>query len=369
MFSFNFESPKALSDAVGHYLIEESVKQDAQCLDGSPPLYYYSEGQDDGINKWLIYLQGGAWCTSLENCYERSLTDLGSTFQDPPIMVLGGDYFSDEFYNNKLMYNWNKVFIRYCDGGSFSGNTSTIFKGKRMHFRGINILKVIFEDLYNRKGLNSATDIVIAGCSAGALSVILHIDYIKENFLPNNAKIVALPDSGFFLDYKGFNKNYTKNMQWVFENMNSSGGVNQKCIEFYPLEKWKCFFAEYTIPFINTSIFMLQSKYDSWQLGEILGEINCGYVNAFGHEMLKRLENSLLKNENNSGFISSCTSHCGGWNTIRIESLTEEETFFLWYNNLETKPRIQNKYFPCHLYKMKFELFLFISVLFFLYKY
>lgn len=364
---------KAFSIATGYFLTEESVNQDAKCLDGSPPLYYYIEGQDEGMEKWLIYFQGGAWCTSLENCYERSLTSLGSTLKDPSIMVISDDFFSDEVSNNRLMYNWNKVLIRYCDGGSFSGNSSTIFKGKKLHFRGSNILKVIFEDIYNTKGLNFATDIVIAGCSAGALSVILHVDYIREAFLPNNSKVVALPDSGFFLDYVGFDKNYHKNMQWVFENMNSSGGVNEKCIEFYPLEKWKCFFAEHSIQFIKTPIFMLQSKYDVWQTEEILGEKNYIYINTFGDEMFKRLRNSLFRSENNSGFISSCNSHCGVWTTIRIDNLTQEESFFLWYNDIESKPRTQNEYFPCfhccQLMKIKFEYFLFIFILFFIYKF
>jgi hypothetical protein len=34
----------------------------AVCLDGSPPLYYYSAGFGDGVDKWEIHMEGGAWC-------------------------------------------------------------------------------------------------------------------------------------------------------------------------------------------------------------------------------------------------------------------------------------------------------------------
>jgi hypothetical protein len=35
------------------------------------------------------------------------------------------DYFSLDPVWNPMMANWNKVFLRYCDGGSFSGNNET----------------------------------------------------------------------------------------------------------------------------------------------------------------------------------------------------------------------------------------------------
>ena len=42
--------------------------QNARCLDGSPPLYYHSPGFDDGVNKWEIHMEGGAWCGDAQSC-------------------------------------------------------------------------------------------------------------------------------------------------------------------------------------------------------------------------------------------------------------------------------------------------------------
>ncbi len=41
--------------------------------------YYYSYGSGASANKWIIFFQGGGWCYSVNGCYARSLTALGSS--------------------------------------------------------------------------------------------------------------------------------------------------------------------------------------------------------------------------------------------------------------------------------------------------
>jgi hypothetical protein len=54
----------------------------ALCLDGTPAVYYYSKGNS---SKMLLYFEGGGWCgnkdlaTTLESCFQRSKSDLGSS--------------------------------------------------------------------------------------------------------------------------------------------------------------------------------------------------------------------------------------------------------------------------------------------------
>lgn len=43
----------------------------AQCLDGSPGAYYLMPGEGADANKFLIHMQGGGWCTSIDNCVQR----------------------------------------------------------------------------------------------------------------------------------------------------------------------------------------------------------------------------------------------------------------------------------------------------------
>lgn len=103
-----------------------------------------------------------------EDCFERSSTELGSSANYPEAAPLGPGYFSTDPSVNPQMYNWNKAFLRYCDGGSFSGrNTSTsTYNGKTLHFKGNFNLLAIQADLINKHELLHASDAVISGCSA-----------------------------------------------------------------------------------------------------------------------------------------------------------------------------------------------------------
>merc|ERR1719240_189470 len=77
-----------------------------------------------------------------------------------------------------MMFNWNHVKMRYCDGASFSGNNDTVaeYKGSQLHFRGNRIRKAIAQDLFDNRGMKDATDLVVSGCSAGGLATFLHTD-------------------------------------------------------------------------------------------------------------------------------------------------------------------------------------------------
>ena len=75
-------------------------------------------------------LSGGGWCTTLVECLDRAKTVLGSSKTYPDVMVPYQDrgyfntsvaYFSADPVVNPTMFNWNSVFLRYCDGASFAG--------------------------------------------------------------------------------------------------------------------------------------------------------------------------------------------------------------------------------------------------------
>lgn len=91
------------------------------CLDGSPVGYYIRRGTGDGASKHILYLQGGGWCFTLEDCYKRSMTDLGSSRNWPEFLEMDG-FLSDDPYVNRDFNTWTFVVLKYCDGGSFSGD-------------------------------------------------------------------------------------------------------------------------------------------------------------------------------------------------------------------------------------------------------
>ena len=72
-------------------------------------------------NKWILHLEGGGWCSTVEACVERSATFLGSSKSWLPSYEFDG-FLSDNAQSNPDFYDWNMVYIMYCDGASFSGN-------------------------------------------------------------------------------------------------------------------------------------------------------------------------------------------------------------------------------------------------------
>eukprot|EP01084_Bolivina_argentea_P294840 507443_1 len=110
-------------------MTNEAQKNGAYCLDGSIPDFYYRAGFGDGVNKFHVYLQGGGWCISLDYCANRATTTLGSSKFDQPYsnIAAGAPYLSSNQTINPLSYNWNSIFVRYCDGLLYASNNETIY--------------------------------------------------------------------------------------------------------------------------------------------------------------------------------------------------------------------------------------------------
>ena len=104
---------------------------------------------------------------------------------------------------NPLMYNWNSVEIRYCDGASVSGDkvTPTVHANTTLHFRGRAILDAEIKSLLFDRGMKDATDVIVSGCSAGGLATFLHCDHWAAAInKANGATKVACARQWLFLD-------------------------------------------------------------------------------------------------------------------------------------------------------------------------
>jgi len=344
----------SVGEAPGYRLTNYVDSLGARCLDGTPGIYYHEPGTGSGKNKWYIHHMGGGWCVNVDDCHNRALTNLGSSkFWGNTANVAGmGGYFSADPKINPMMYNWNKVFMVYCDGSSFAGynNSYTNYKGLNIYFRGRGILEATITDLNSHRGLREATDVVVSGCSAGGLATYLHLDYWATK-LDRGAKVVGLPDSGFFLAYQG-PPNFLGYMTWGYHYFNVSMGLNSDCVAAYaskPAESYKCYFAQYTSPFIRTPIFILQSRYDAWQVPNILGTSNVAAVNQFGANLTADVTNNLLTLPRAGAWLDSCYHHCGGWPGITIGNFDMATAFEAFYKTLgkDRKLYFQNQAYPC----------------------
>ena len=95
-------------------------------------------------------------------------------YQDRGYFNTSVAYFSPNATINPQMWNWNSIFLRYCDGQSFAGaRTDAVVptqpRSKALHFRGSMIQDAMIAKLLSDHDLAGATDLVVGGASAGGM--------------------------------------------------------------------------------------------------------------------------------------------------------------------------------------------------------
>ncbi|VAH70366.1 unnamed protein product [Triticum turgidum subsp. durum] len=194
---------------------------------------------------------------------------LGSSNFMKPIRFAGAGILGSDQLQNPDFYNWNKVFVRYCDGASFSGDAEGRAQdGSTLHFRGLRIYQAVIDELME-KGLANATQALLTGCSAGGLATILHCDDFSARF-SLNVSVKCLADAGFFLDVKDISgkRSFWSVYDGVVHLQNVREVLPKDCLT--NKEPTECFFPAELIKSIRTPMFILNSAYDSWQIRNVL---------------------------------------------------------------------------------------------------
>ncbi|KQK19774.1 pectin acetylesterase 5 [Brachypodium distachyon] len=308
-------------------LLAGATEKGAVCLDGSPPAYQLDRGFGSGRYNWLVYLEGGGWCDTIESCSKHKKSGLGSSNLIEAVQLPG--IFSNDHRQNSDFYNWNKVFIRYCDGASFSGDAEGEDQdGTKLFFRGLRIWEAVIDELME-KGLANAKQALLAGCSSGGLAVLLHCDNFSARF-PQTVPVKCFSDAGFFLDIKDISgERFIRSVfSGVVHLQNVRKVLPKDCLA--KKEPTDCFFPAEVIKSINTPTFILNSGYDSWQIQNVLvpdetspekswltckaniRECNPTQIEAL-HGFRETLVNDLkvVQDKEDWGlFIDSCFTHC-----------------------------------------------------------
>ncbi|KAL2333927.1 hypothetical protein Fmac_015140 [Flemingia macrophylla] len=308
-------------------LVQNAVSKGAVCLDGSPPAYHFDQGFGEGINNWLIHIQGGGWCNDVTSCLYRKDTPLGSSYKMVDEVSFYGILSNEQQYNPDL-YSWNRVLVRYCDGSSFTGDVEEVNSTTNLHFRGARIFSAVMEELL-AKGMRNAKNAILSGCSAGGLTAILHCDNFKT-LLPSGANVRCVPDAGYFINVEDISGAHR--IEEFYSQVVSTHGSakNLPTLCTSKLSPGLCFFPQNVVSQIDTPIFIINSPYDSWQINNILASgaadpndrwHNCKLdiskcspdqlriVQGFKMEFEKAL--SVVGDSPSKGwFIDSCYTHC-----------------------------------------------------------
>ncbi|CAD8118533.1 unnamed protein product [Paramecium sonneborni] len=305
--------------------------EQALCLDGSRGSFYFDRGSGSGAKSWIIYFQGGGWIggKSLEatknDALSRSKTEMGSSKNKAQQVNIGG-IFSRDSKINPVLYNWNSIYINYCDGTGHQGYAKDpiIVNGVNLYFRGNSITRSIINQFLNE--LTQADKVIVSGCSAGGLASFTWVQTIRD-LLPQSVTVLNVPDSGVFQDLQTYDGSisYKNTYHTNFMQLSNSelSPPNTRCVQSNPNEQWKCLFAQYLIEYIDTPIFFVQSPYDSWCIPNILKLscandgtlLNCNqnqvnFIESHAISMEVMMKSRFSTHYNTGAFGPACLQHC-----------------------------------------------------------
>ncbi|CAL4946203.1 unnamed protein product [Urochloa decumbens] len=369
--------PVAAAGLTQATLVAGAQEKGAVCLDGTPPAYYLQKGFGSGSQSWIVFLEGGGWCSSKSNtadtCSQRKMTATGSSKSVEPASFDG--IFSDQQPQNPDFYNWNKVFVHYCDGASFSGDAEGEAEdGTKLYFRGLRIWEAVIAELME-KGMDTAKQALLAGCSAGGLSTLLHCDNFRARF-PQEVSVKCLADGGFFLDAEDLSGE--RFMRSVFNGVvqlqNVCEVLPEECLE--EKDPTDCFFPAELIKSICTPTFIVNSEYDYWQIQNVVAPVgsypgdtwlhcrdnirSCSsqqidVLHGFRQKLIHELK--AAKDKEDWGlFIDSCFTHCqtqssGTWHSPtspRLGNKTVAEAVGDWYFGRRREVKQIDCEYPCN---------------------
>ena len=189
-------------------IIELEDSYNAKCLDGSNYRFNFIQGKGEGKNKFFLYLEGGGWCGQetlgdnfVQSCFKRASTSLGSKIGFLNSLVISRlvRLLSSKEKYNPNFYNWNKVFVRYCDGSSFISDRTYEKNGTKIYMYGKNNFLGVLNYLKYNYNFTNADSVILSGFSAGSFSTLIYANYIDSlTTKKNNTFIIS--DSGFFYD-------------------------------------------------------------------------------------------------------------------------------------------------------------------------
>jgi hypothetical protein len=199
-------------------------ENDLRCNDGSPYAYYISPGNDP--DRWLIFFKGGGLCASEESCGVRwalqpQFMRQYRSSQENPTYTPGrrntegaGIYSTTGRLNDggdllipNAFADYTVVHLHYCSSDLFGGTSLPDENSARLFFRGRSITEALLGELlagvdldpigWELPPMSQATEVIIAGGSAGAIGARFNMDAMANRIHGANpdTSVLAISDS------------------------------------------------------------------------------------------------------------------------------------------------------------------------------
>ena len=230
---------------------------------------------------------------------------------------------------NPLAATWNKLYIPYCDGGSFGGHnmsttwttwSGTLANGTNLtnatvplHFKGrLNLAAVVDAVIANHK-FKDATDVVVGGDSAGGLATYWSADWWQERVSPTTL-FGAAPDSGYFINTSAPGGDvWREKLGWIVDYMNSTESLDSSCLAARSDDPTSCAFPNNVLPHIKAPVFVMQGQVDG-----VMDDISGAGRTPAGRNIAKAeiktsVAAAVMASPQNAAFLTMCDEHCGQW--------------------------------------------------------
>ena len=225
---------------------------------------------------------------------------------------------NDKLKLNNTINNNNNTF----NNNNNNNNNNTGKSPTPFVFRGAVIFSTILMELLSHRGLNNATEVILAGQSAGGVGVLNHLQFVSS-VLPRNCKLSSILDSAWFINFEDY---FTIGKDSEGLAFAKATGLLQRpscrdtSLGFPCCYSAFCLTANSYLP-PDVPIFLLQSKYDIYVMFQRLLEQNLHLdnvlestdillkVHAYGGRMQQSLDMVLGSHPSLSYVFTSCFQH------------------------------------------------------------
>lgn len=166
---------------------------EAKCINGSPT--GIGVNLKAGSTKVMIFLMGGNACFNQASCFvTANLDGYGEAKFNQELAQVQGTFILDRSQAENLFKDYSFVYVPYCTGDVHAGsNPNGQVGGSAYTFTGYDNITAYLERLVPT--FSGATDVVLAGVSAGGFGALLNFEHVQSAFGPN-VRVTLVDDSG-----------------------------------------------------------------------------------------------------------------------------------------------------------------------------
>ena len=155
------------------FSIKEINGEDAVCNNGKKANYFFAE-QKTNTNKWFVQLIGGGAAWNLDTYLERDLEYKKPIPKSQDETLVSSSAISAQMYS----MGYNIIKLHYCSSDLYAGDHFNIINGKKIPFKGRQIIASIIGN--HSEQFQAAEDLIIAGTSAGVYGIVLNFDLWQQ---------------------------------------------------------------------------------------------------------------------------------------------------------------------------------------------